>query len=91
MRKRHTYIAVRGTAAEAWELAIRLGQVLVQAGIAERYGVQARTVPGKRSDVAVGVYLVDRYPGEPYPSSLVFTAPSGATRKLPAALMALAA
>ncbi|GAB7185954.1 hypothetical protein ATKI12_5785 [Kitasatospora sp. Ki12] len=90
MKKRH-FIAVRGTAAEAWELALRLGQVLVQAGVTERYGMQARKVPGTRSDQAVGVYLVDRHPGESYPSSLTFITPTGESRRLPAELMALAA
>ncbi|MEV7360376.1 hypothetical protein [Kitasatospora sp. NPDC091276] len=74
----------------AWSVGFRLGGHLVGYGLAERYGIAVRRVPGRRADPAWALWLVDRTPGEPAPSVVLASVPV-TTRALVVELLALAA
>ncbi|MEU9047232.1 MULTISPECIES: hypothetical protein [unclassified Kitasatospora] len=90
-RERH-FLLSRDDQADAYDVAFRLGGVLVRAGITERYGVSVQRIPGgRRAAPAWGVYLVDREADAPTPAGLALVTTVRHTSALVAELVGLAA
>ncbi|MFE4516345.1 hypothetical protein ACFRMQ_19360 [Kitasatospora sp. NPDC056783] len=91
MSTTRTFLLSRDDQGDAWAVAFRLGGHLVGYGLAVRYGIAVRGLPGRRADgPAWALWLVDRTPGEPVPAVLLGSMPM-TTRALVVELLALAA
>ncbi len=89
-RARH-FILSRDCEPDAYGVMFRLADVLVRAGITERYGMRVQRIPGRRAEPAWGVYLVDRMADQPTPAGLSLVTTVRHTRALVVELVALAA
>ncbi|WP_406113918.1 hypothetical protein [Kitasatospora purpeofusca] len=89
-RERH-FILSRDDQADAYNVAFRLGAVLARAGITDRYGMSVQRIPGRRTEPAWGLYLVDREADRPTPAGLSLVTTVRHTRALVAELVGLAA
>ncbi|MFG2916278.1 hypothetical protein ACGF0D_25730 [Kitasatospora sp. NPDC048298] len=87
-----TFLVSRDDQGDAWNLGFRLGARLKSYGVAARYGIAVRKLPGRSAGApAWGLYLVDRLPAEPVPVRLALAAGPRLRRTLVAELLALTA